>query len=733
MIQSLRQRNSSGRGCSIGPPLKNRASVACCRCHSRKVRCDVALRGSPCTNCSLDKVDCLVPQTRRRKSYLKVENISQVGSLVSSTLKRSHLPTDTHDLPRMAFGSAFLSTSHNTFYSEISSSGGAGRPFDTTEMQTLPDQYASEYTCCTLKNQAIADSGPSGKNTPQRSVTLPNYIRELPTTLSKVDIDYLISKGVLLIPELTLRNELLRAYVHYVHPYIPILDIEDFLQTILEGDRNRRISLLLFQSVMFAGSAFADLKILQAAGFETNRVARKKFFDRAQLLYNFDYETDQITIVQSLLLMSYYYDAPGHQKDSWHWMGVVLSLAHTIGLNRDPITLGMDLKRQRMWKRIWWSIYVRDRLIALGTRRPIYAIDEDSNVPVLSLDDFELQCCSPNIIKLFGGSNILENCGARRELALMFIEKTKLCILLGYILSTQYFTVRYESGMPTETMMLSPKSSTAGEGKLFHLNLLLENWLSYLPTEAHFTPLGHSKLSDVQQVLHLHRAILKMIYHTASSALHRPQLTSITPPTSSHSKFQEISACKVFHAAMEVTDIALEMDSLGLTSNYPPIGVTVLMPAAMVHLLKIRSDNRGVRIASSQRLCQCIRILNSLRDVYAVADFACTILKAAIQKSGVRITAAEEDAHSSSLRDRFNDDDLPDTVRCSPTPKLQSSPLGQSIPAPRHLEEAPVPDENKESLSCLMNLPTDCQTLHDVFDDLIKFDEDWIHDPASGQ
>ncbi|KAE8419610.1 fungal-specific transcription factor domain-containing protein [Aspergillus pseudocaelatus] len=720
MIQSPRQRNSPGRGCSIGPPLKNRASVACCRCHSRKVRCDVALRGSPCTNCSLDKVDCLVPQTRRRRSYLKVENISQVGSLVSSTLKRSHLPTDTHDLPRMAFGSVVQD--------------GFSTP-----------QKRKHHQISMLPNTLV--------NTPQRSVfpisqepyagcsTLPNYIRELPTTFS-----------VLFIPELTVRNELLRAYVHYVHPYMPILDIEDFLQTILECDHNRRISLLLFQSVMFAGSAFADLKILQAAGFETNRVARKQFFDRAQLLYNFDYETDQITIVQSLLLMSYYYDAPGHQKDSWHWMGVVLSLAHTIGLNRDPITLGMDLKRQQMWKRIWWSIYVRDRLIALGTRRPISAIDEDSNVPVLSLDDFELQCCSPNIIKLLGGSNILEDCGARRELALMFIEKTKLCILLGYILSTQYFTVRYGSGMPTETMMLSPKSSTAGEGKLFHLNLLLENWLSYLPTEAHFTPLGHSKLSDVQQVLHLHHAILKMIYHTASSALHRPQLTSITPPTSSHSKFQEISACKVFHAAMEVTDIALEMDSLGLTSNYPPIGVTVLMPAAMVHLLKIRSDNRGVRIASSQRLCQCIRILSSLRDVYAVADFACTILEAAIQKSGVRITAAEEDAHSSSLRNRFNDDDLPDTVRCSPTPKLQSSSLGQSIPGPRHLEEAPVPgqsteefllcspllfdngssgllrcnaDEYKESLGCLMNLPTDCQTLHDVFDDdLINFGED---------
>ena len=37
---------------------RKRARVACTWCHERKVRCDVSIRGSPCTNCQLDGHQC---------------------------------------------------------------------------------------------------------------------------------------------------------------------------------------------------------------------------------------------------------------------------------------------------------------------------------------------------------------------------------------------------------------------------------------------------------------------------------------------------------------------------------------------------------------------------------------------------------------------------------------------------------------------------------------------------
>jgi hypothetical protein len=56
-------------------PVKRRASKACCCCRARKVRCDVVENGSPCTNCRLDQVECVVTESKRRR-YVNMETTS---------------------------------------------------------------------------------------------------------------------------------------------------------------------------------------------------------------------------------------------------------------------------------------------------------------------------------------------------------------------------------------------------------------------------------------------------------------------------------------------------------------------------------------------------------------------------------------------------------------------------------------------------------------------------------
>lgn len=54
---------------AAGRIIKRRSPRACVSCHRRKVRCDVANGGVPCTNCRLDDVDCVLKQSNRgRKS-----------------------------------------------------------------------------------------------------------------------------------------------------------------------------------------------------------------------------------------------------------------------------------------------------------------------------------------------------------------------------------------------------------------------------------------------------------------------------------------------------------------------------------------------------------------------------------------------------------------------------------------------------------------------------------------
>lgn len=113
---------------------------------------------------------------------------------------------------------------------------------------------------------------------------LPAYIKPLPPRMTADDIQYLWKKGALSIPDTIFRNALLQAYIEYVHPYMPLIELHDFLRMIEKNDgENGKISLVLFQAVMFAGTAFVDMSLLKSAGFTTRKAARKAFYQKARV------------------------------------------------------------------------------------------------------------------------------------------------------------------------------------------------------------------------------------------------------------------------------------------------------------------------------------------------------------------------------------------------------------------------------------------------------------------
>lgn len=777
------KRKASTAGISVNTrPVKRRASKACCCCRARKVRCDVVENGSPCTNCRLDQVECVVTESKRRKkSRVEAENANNVADSP---------PDATEDS-----GNFFRRFSESRRLSDVAPASPSQHSLDLDQGQHMPHLLyqnqaerigtESRFGRGMAPNPAVPATLPLHHVTSQiqqlldpsfaspRSggVVLPDYIRGLPSRLQKEDIDYLAMKGALTIPDVGLRNELIKSYIHYVHTYMPLLDLEDFLQTVYQNDGINRMSLLLFQAVMFAGTAFIDLHHLQAAGYTSRKAARKAFFQRARLLYDFDYEVDRISLVQSLLLMTYWYETPDDQKDTWHWMGVSLSLAHTIGLHRDPGNSRMDLRRQRMWKRIWWSTYTRDRLIALGMRRLMRVKDDDCDVPMLTLDDFDFHPFSPEIVAMVGNSEVLHNVEHQRELALMFIEKAKLCLCVSHVLSAQYSVLSHKFGGTMETtMMLVPKKSAAETFEVRRCDQELEDWLANLPPEIQYSPAASMKLTEAQEVLHSHRALLKMVYLTTSSALHRPQVLPSIPFPSMDAELQEISRNKVRYAAVEITNIAQDLHSLDLTRYFPTTGVTVLLPAVIIHLLDIKSSDPNVRMTSLQRFYQCMRILQRLREIYASADFATSFLEAAIRKAGIQLTVAPQDvqqtspnadaAHTAASSTNMSDPTRLNTLTPPPDSLAQKipdltypkstdagalgaeegGPLFVSTPPPSDGSEngstnnlnsnfAPsdafqIPNVDSElSLSQLMDLANDAEVTQNDFDALINFDD----------
>lgn len=178
-------------------------------------------------------------------------------------------------------------------------SGSTSRSGSTSHQQT--PQWPSSTGMSPLSQQQPLTANPTIFNTgsnshsrtaqflssleePDAAAQLPPFVRPLPAKIAAEDVSYLHIKGALTLPNIALQNALLQAYVEYVHPYMPLMEIHEFLNIVTRRDGlNGQTSLFLYQAVMFSASAFVDMKHLREAGYSTRKAARKSFFQRTRV------------------------------------------------------------------------------------------------------------------------------------------------------------------------------------------------------------------------------------------------------------------------------------------------------------------------------------------------------------------------------------------------------------------------------------------------------------------
>lgn len=117
-----------------------------------------------------------------------------------------------------------------------------------------------------------------------RALDLPQFIKPTPPRIPTEDLEFLSKKGALQLPEETLRNELLKAYFKFVHPFMPLLDRKEFMEITMGVDTTRKkIGLLLFQAVMFAGSAVS----IDIASFTSSLLVKLTDYSNSLLTWTF--------------------------------------------------------------------------------------------------------------------------------------------------------------------------------------------------------------------------------------------------------------------------------------------------------------------------------------------------------------------------------------------------------------------------------------------------------------
>ncbi|KAF2100383.1 hypothetical protein NA57DRAFT_73994 [Rhizodiscina lignyota] len=617
---------------------KHRSSQACQACRVRKVRCDVLKNdGSSCTNCRLDDVECVVLASKRGKKYQR--------ATLDDIIVQSRPPTS-DDNSNNKNDPASTEAILTPIVSAVAGDVPVCVTFDEDhqENNNTQQQAAShqEYTKDSSmiaqgekQQQAnvvpppLASPSPHHQSPAAGSATpLPAFIAPLPAHMPSEDLDFLRRKGAFAMPEPALRAEILRCYIFSVHPFTPILDLPVFVQAAVNGQEDSRISLLLFQAVMFAGIASLDRHFVQLLGFDRTKPAREVFFDRVRLLYEFDVEQDQTAVLQSLLLMSWWYGRWNKRRHTWHWTGLALSVALNMGLHREPMARCGSDKTRHFRRRLWWSLYIRDRLLALGTRRPMRIRDDSFDVTMLALEDFDIQTLGE-----FGsGQPPTPDVEESTRTALMCIELAKLSICIGHVLTSHYTTLSAQPDVP-HTMMVVPKGEkdrTVGE--LGKCEREIDEWFQVLAHNVRRTQNGPSRSSGCSEV---HWGILNMVYLTLVNVLHRVQALEPLSDGAEAQAVQKASRAKVKEAARNVTELAHTMLRHDQARYLGLPGVTALVAACLSHTLDIRSSDEDVRDASVFRFSRSMQVLQSLSEIYASADSAVLFLAWVIRKAGI--------------------------------------------------------------------------------------------------
>ncbi|GAP85371.2 putative fungal specific transcription factor domain-containing protein [Rosellinia necatrix] len=209
------------------------------------------------------------------------------------------------------------------------------------------------------------------------------------------DVNFLESQGCLRIPTRSILDEFVQQFFLHVHPLMPLFNEGDFWDIYCQQGRagtGERMSLLVFQAMLFACCNFVSKSSIKALGFPDIRTARAALYRRTKLLFDFDTESSLVCLSQAALLLTYWPPnwSLATRKPNTAWLGVAIQNAKSAEAHIysampmfSPVTEPVEYKRQNCRKRLWWCCVLRDRLVSLGMRRSIQIsraqFDFDSN------------------------------------------------------------------------------------------------------------------------------------------------------------------------------------------------------------------------------------------------------------------------------------------------------------------------------------------------------------------
>ncbi|KAH7137104.1 fungal-specific transcription factor domain-containing protein [Dactylonectria estremocensis] len=585
---------------------RQRASRACETCHARKVRCDAASLGVPCTNCVAFQIECRIPSPKRKKPQGAGNQTSKDSDSDRGDTTEEQSPRPTAP-PQAAFPPRPPSVFHSSHGTPSTSQTEAQVRKDEVDSATYLDLVMKpKFTRAPITEAGrVAYLGESSNLTllvhdRQGSADVVHYplpenvrgSRARLTELDNVEIDILHQRGAFLLPPRSLCDELIESYFNWVHPIMPVINRTRFMRQY--RDPKNPPSLLLLQSVLLAGTRACNNPQLMDANGSTTPAALT-FYKRAKALYDANYEDDRVTIVQSLLLMGWYWEGPEDvTKNVFYWSRVATIVAQGSGMHRSVEQSQLSRSDKRLWKRIWWTLFTRDRSVAVALGRPIHINLDDSDVEMLTEDDFiedEQERASeypPDPIHVQ-----------------FFMQYVKLCEIMGLVLSQQY--------------SVASKGRQRNAIDLTHSDMALADWLQNCPKLVYWEMPRH----------HFWSALLHSHYYTTLCLLHRAHM-----PPGGTSRFPDHSPYPsrniAFQAAAMITSIVENLAAHDQLRYCPAFVVYSLFSALIMHVYQMRSPVPSIQQVTQDRLRSCMQAMREISKVWLVGKMVYALFESII-------------------------------------------------------------------------------------------------------
>ena len=244
---------------------------------------------------------------------------------------------------------------------------------------------------------------------------------------------------------------------------------------------------------------------------------------------------------------------------------------------------------KRIWKRIWWTLFTRDRCVAVALGSTLLMNADDCDVEMIREEDF-IEDDDPN-----------HEIGQDPLHVQFFLQYVKLCKIMGLILLQQY----------------SVASKTRGESAidLTHSIMALTDWLRDCPVEVYWELPRHKFWS----------AVLKLNYYTTMFFLRRIHM----PPATGRDTGEDWCSSQNIdlQPAAMITSIANTLAAHNELRYCPAFIVYSLFSALVMHARQMQSTAASVVQAAQDGMKTCMNAVRGISRVWLVAKVVYTLFE----------------------------------------------------------------------------------------------------------